>query len=80
MVNKNKSAVTIKVDKYYFENIFEPQRRQLEKQVGRNFSQREFTAFQARSGARVVYPKKIRNINTFGPRRRKGGFGFSVGI
>lgn len=64
------NSVTIKVDKNYFENHFEPERRSLEKRLGLPMTQTKFTAYLANSGAKIQFPKsnkkfspKIRGLN-----------------
>lgn len=74
MAIRNKN-VCIKVDKVYFDKIFEPERRKLQNKLGVNFTQSNFTAYMARSGAKIVYPKRN---DRFAPKRRKGGFGNSL--
>ena len=71
MARSNNRKVSIKVDEYFFKNIFEPTRRELGIKLGVNFSQTGFTNYLHRSGAKIVFPKmkkmpkqKIRRINT----------------
>lgn len=54
--DRNK-VVHIFVDKHYFDNFFEPARKKLESDTGFRFTQKKFTAYLARSGAKIVYPK-----------------------
>ena len=77
MAIRNKN-VCIKVDKNYFESFFEPERKRLEKKLGVSFTQPKFTAFLARSGATLNYPKMN---NMFAPKKKRGGnFGFNLGL
>ena len=73
MANMKNKHVIIKVDKHYFDNFFEPERKRLGSIFGREFKQREFTAFISHSGAKIKYPKMNKK---FFP-KNKGGFGFN---
>ena len=57
MANINNKHVTIRVDKTYFERVFEPERRNLGIKIGREFTQREFTAYIARKKLKIKTPK-----------------------
>lgn len=63
MANITNRPVSIKVDKMYFDRIFEPGRKAIGVKIGRNFTQREYTAYLAR--------KKLKIKNTFAPRRSR---------
>lgn len=70
MVNRNNSHVCINVDKSYFEKVFEPERKRLQKKWNINqFTQRQFTAVLAKSKINIKYPKLN---NKFMPRRKRG--------
>lgn len=56
MANRNK-IVSIKVDKIYFENIFEPGRKALQNKLGINFSQPKYTAYIAMKKLNIKNPK-----------------------
>lgn len=77
MATKNR-PVTIKVDRNYFENFFEPERRRLSSKLGINLTQAKMTAYIASSGAKLKYPKN--NMKYFGYRKKRGGFSSSLGI
>lgn len=53
MANINNRPVSIKVDKIYFDRIFEPGRKTLGVKIGRNFTQKEYTAYLARKKLRI---------------------------
>ena len=53
MANLINKPVSLKVDKLYFDNIFEPDRKKLSQKIGRNFTQREYTAYLARKRLRI---------------------------
>ena len=48
MAQRNKQVVSLKVDKTYFDKIFEPGRRTLGIKIGRNFTQRAYTEYLAK--------------------------------
>ena len=49
--------MVIRVDKNYLENIFEPNRRELEKKLGIKLSQTQFTKYLARANLGFKFPK-----------------------
>ena len=60
-MSKRYNFVSIKVDKNFFENFFEPERKKLEAKFNRSLSQAKFTEFLYKSGSKLWYPKqKIR--------------------
>ena len=61
MANRN-SVVSIKVDRNFFKNVFEPQRKQLEFKLGQTLSQRELTAMCNKMSFRLKLPKTQKNI------------------
>jgi len=65
MANMSNKPVSMNVDKLYFDRIFEPGRKKLSQKVGRNFTQREYTAYLARKKLRINMPKRS---NKFAPR------------
>ena len=71
---KRNQNLCIKVDKYYFDRVFEPERKRLSTKFGINFTQPKFTAYIARSGATLKYPKRN---NQFAPKKRRGGLNFN---
>lgn len=76
MANRNRSTVHIKVDKNYFDKCFEPERIKLQNRIGINFSQANFTAYLAASGAKIKYQKMSKK---FAPKKvRNGGFRFNL--
>ena len=66
MANVNNRPVSIRVDKDYFDKVFEPDRKKLSQKIGKNFNQREYTAYLARKKLRIKMPKMK---NTFATRR-----------
>lgn len=64
MANLNNRPVSIKVDKMYFDRIFEPDRKKLGVKIGRNFSQKEYTAYLARKKLKIHAPKMGRAFAT----------------
>lgn len=48
MAKRNIPVVSLKVDKTYFDRIFEPGRRNLGIKLGRNFTQRAYTEYLAK--------------------------------
>ena len=66
MANINNRPVSIHVDRVYFDRVFEPDRKKLGLKIGRNFTQKEYTAYIARKKLRINVPKRK---NTFAPRR-----------
>jgi hypothetical protein len=66
MANINNKPVSLKVDKMYFDRIFEPNRRKLSTKIGRNFTQREYTAYLARKSLRIGIPKRSRKFSPRG--------------
>lgn len=76
MANRANKPTVIKVDRYYYDNFFEPERKKLEKKLGVSLTQPGFTAYIARSGAKIKFPK-IKN--NFAPKKsRNGGFRFTI--
>ena len=71
MANRINKRVGILVDKGFFDKVFEPERIRLQNKFGvKNFSQREFTSYVAKSGAKFAYPEMKK---TFAPRKKRGG-------
>ena len=62
--------VSVKISKSFFDNIFEPERKKLEKQIGTRVGQISFTEFLAKKKVKFIFPKQK---NTFLPKevRRK---------
>ena len=52
------NGVTIKISENFFKNIFEPNRKELEKQLGIRVSQLKFTEFLAKKKIKFI-PKKM---------------------
>jgi hypothetical protein len=67
MANRHRDHVSIKVDRGYFDNCFEPNRKMLENKLGVKLTQSKFTAILNRSGAKIKYP---RNSKIFAPNTR----------
>ncbi len=55
MANK---ATSMRVDPGFFDNIFEKERKRLEKKLGVRLTQRKFTEFLAKKNARFEFPKQ----------------------
>ena len=49
---------SIQVSKNFFENIFEKNRRKMEKEMGMRLSQIKFTEIINNRGGQIVFPKK----------------------
>ena len=60
--------VSVKISKSFFDNIFEPERKKLEKQIGTRVTQIGFTEFLAKKNAKLIIPKQK---NTFFPKPLK---------
>ena len=77
MPRKFKSSdrgVLINVHSKFFDGIFEPQRKNLERQLGVGLTQKQFTEYLVKSNAKISFNKPR---TTFAPRRsRRGGLGF----
>ena len=56
----NRNNVSIKVDKHFFDNVFETNRRSLEAKLGRTLSQTKFTAMCNKMHFRLREPKQAR--------------------
>jgi hypothetical protein len=54
---KRNQDVCIKVNKNFFDRIFEPERRRLSNKFGLNISHSKFTSYLANSNAKLSYPK-----------------------
>lgn len=65
------SNTSISVDKKYFDNCFEPERKRLGKKLGMNLTQRQFTAYLHNSKAKIQYPT---GKNTYAPRKKWGKY------
>lgn len=50
--------VSVKISKSFFDNIFEPERRKLEKQIGTRVTQIGFTEFLAKKKVKFTFPKQ----------------------
>lgn len=71
---KRDSMVSIKVHRDYFEKVFEPQRRNLQKKLGvSNLTQVNFTNYLYRSSFNRDYPKQEAK---YIPKLKKGGLFF----
>ncbi len=57
MVEKIK-GVSTKVSRSFFNNIFEKERRKMERQMGIRLSQIKFTEIVNNRGGKIVFPKK----------------------
>ena len=62
-------AVSMKVSQNFFDNVFEPDRRRLEKQIGTRVTQVGFTEFLAKKKVKFVLPKQ--NDKFFHKKRKK---------
>ncbi len=58
------SGVTLRLDRLFFDNIFEPARRDLEKQMGVKVGQLEFTRFLAKKNVKFKIPKQKMNLKS----------------
>lgn len=66
----NNKKVSVQISELFFENIFEPERKKLEKQIGSRVTQVNFTEFLAKKKVKFVFPKQ-RGLGTIGRRKRK---------
>ena len=76
-----RKSVTIQVDKNFFENIFEPERKKLQNQLGMHkFTQSNFTSYLERAGLKLKYKMKKPKVvsKRFLPNRFNGGIDFSL--
>lgn len=64
-------GVSVKLDKKFFDEAFEPARKQLEKQTGVRIGQLNFTKFLAKRNFKFRLPKQKINIKNK-PIRNKG--------
>ena len=69
MANKNHKTTSLSVHSPFYYNIFEPERKSLQKKLGIPLSQRQFTEYLTKCNAKITYPKKINNI--FAPHKLK---------
>ena len=74
-INKN---VHINVSPLFFDNIFEPERKKLEKIKKVSFSQRAFTEFLAKSGAKINIPKMDNKFLANCKNKKKGRNTFTI--
>ncbi len=58
------NGVSVRLDKSFFDNIFEPARRELEKQAGVRVGQLDFTEFLAKKKIKFRLPKQKMNIKS----------------
>lgn len=62
MANPKNRPVTLRVDKHYFDKVFEPARKRMQNRLGLSkFTQPQFTAYLAKSKMKIKYPK-MKNI------------------
>lgn len=57
-MGKNRRHVSVHLSKLFFDNIFEPERKKLEKQTGTRVTQINFTEFLAKKKVKFVFPKQ----------------------
>jgi hypothetical protein len=57
-MGKQSNRVSVQLSKLFFDNIFEPERRKLEKQTGTRVTQVNFTEFLAKRKVKFVLPKQ----------------------
>lgn len=71
MANKIK-GVHIQVDPFFFENVFEKNRRKMQKKLGNyNLTQIDFTKILAEKNAQIKIPKQDNKFAPRLPRRKK---------
>jgi hypothetical protein len=58
-MSKPYNFVSIKVDKNFFDKMFEPERKKLELKFDKRISQPKFTEFLFKSGGKLWFPKQI---------------------
>ncbi|MHA1201364.1 MAG: hypothetical protein ACTSQ4_02430 [Candidatus Heimdallarchaeaceae archaeon] len=75
MVNRDK--VIIAVDRRFFEKVFEPPRQKLEKKLGMNISQQNFTKMLSNSGFKIKTIDLDMKSLDLNKRRRRGGKAFT---
>ena len=67
-------GVTVKLHTKWFDEIFEPARKELEKQTGVRIGQQSFTEFLAKKKIQIRLPKQKFNIKSKFPLKK----GFKV--
>ena len=73
-MSKRYNFVSIKVDKNFFDNMFEPERKKLEMKLNKRISQPKFTEFLYRSGSKLWNPK----MNFKKPKSSKWRFDITI--
>ena len=63
-------GVSVKLHTKFFDEIFEPARRRLEKQTGVKVGQLNFTEFLAKKKIQIILPKQKFNIKNKSPVRK----------
>ncbi len=58
------NGVNVRIAKSFFDNIFEPARRDLEKETGVRIGQVKFTEFLAKKNIKLRLPKQKINIRS----------------
>ncbi len=64
-------GVHVKLDKRFFDEIFEPARKELERQTGVNVGQLNFTEFLAKKKIKFKLPKQKFTIKSKQPRTKR---------
>ena len=64
-------GVAVKVHRKFFDEIFEPARRGLEKETGMRIGQLDFTEFLAKKKIKLRLPKNKFNLKSEKPTARK---------
>ncbi len=70
MAKPNDKGVSIKIHTKFFDEIFEPARKELEQQTGVRIGQINFTEFLAKKKIQIKLPKQKFNIKSKAPRSK----------
>ncbi len=63
-------GVSVRINTKFFNEIFEPERKKLEKQTGVRVGQLNFTEFLAKNKVKFVFPKQEINIHSKAPKSK----------
>jgi len=70
----SKNKVYMMVDSKFFDNIFEPARKKLEREKGCRFSQPKFTQYLAKNKVKFTFPKQNKRFmpnETYNKRKKR---------
>lgn len=72
VLSRKDKGVSVKLHKKFFDEIFEPTRKELEKQIGGRVGQINFTEFLAKKKVKLKLPKQKFNVKSKPPRIKRG--------